>query len=66
LALLWEGHEYTSARLVTKGKGDWTYGRIEVKAKLPSGRGTWGGADSVDEKIWPQRMEIDYVRIYQF
>ena len=33
----WERHEYTSARLVSKGKGDWTYGRFEVKAKLPSG-----------------------------
>jgi len=32
---------YTSARLVTKGKAAWQYGRIEVRAKLPSGRGTW-------------------------
>lgn len=37
----WQGHYYTSARLVTKGKGDWTYGRFEVRARLPSGRGTW-------------------------
>ena len=35
-----EGRHYTSARLITKGKGDWTYGRVEVSAKLPSGRGT--------------------------
>ena len=27
--------------------------------------GTWGGAHGVDETIWPQRMEIDYVRVYQ-
>ena len=27
--------------------------------------GTWGGSKGVDEKIWPQRMEIDYVRVYQ-
>ncbi|MEP2023915.1 glycoside hydrolase family 16 protein, partial [Reichenbachiella sp.] len=33
--------EYSSARLVTREKGDWRYGRIEVRAKLPSGRGTW-------------------------
>jgi len=26
--------------------------------------GTWGGENGIDEKIWPQRMEIDYVRIY--
>ena len=32
---------YTSARLSTKEKGDWTYGRFEVRAKMPSGQGTW-------------------------
>ena len=34
------GNDYTSARMVTKNKGDWLYGKIEVSAKLPSGRGT--------------------------
>ncbi|PHR92198.1 MAG: glucan endo-1,3-beta-D-glucosidase [Robiginitomaculum sp.] len=32
---------YTSARLRTIGKGDWRYGRIEVRAKLPGGQGVW-------------------------
>lgn len=32
---------FTSARLNTKNKGDWQYGRIEVRAKLPQGQGTW-------------------------
>ena len=32
---------FTSARLRTLGKGDWTYGRFEVKAKLPTGQGLW-------------------------
>lgn len=32
---------YTSARLRTLGKGDWQYGRIEVRAKLPAGQGIW-------------------------
>ncbi|HBD24283.1 MAG TPA: beta-glucanase, partial [Oceanospirillaceae bacterium] len=32
---------YTSARLRTKDKGDWKYGRIEVRAKLPYGQGIW-------------------------
>jgi beta-glucanase (GH16 family) len=32
---------YSSARLVTKGKGDWIYGRIDVRAKLPKGTGSW-------------------------
>lgn len=33
--------EYTSARLRTKGKGDWKYGRFEIRAKLPFGQGLW-------------------------
>lgn len=33
--------EFTSARIRSKGKGDWTYGRFEIKAKLPSGQGAW-------------------------
>lgn len=32
---------YTSARLRSKNKGDWKYGRFEISAKLPSGQGTW-------------------------
>ena len=32
---------YTSARLRTLGQGDWKYGRIEVRAKLPQGQGIW-------------------------
>ncbi|MGZ9898676.1 family 16 glycosylhydrolase [Shewanella gaetbuli] len=33
--------EYTSARLVSKNKGDWKYGRFEIRAKMPQGQGTW-------------------------
>tara|TARA_R110002124_G_scaffold5344_10_gene33588 strand:+ start:14047 stop:15123 length:1077 start_codon:yes stop_codon:yes gene_type:complete len=33
--------DYTSARLVSKNKGDWKYGRFEIRAKLPQGQGTW-------------------------
>jgi beta-glucanase (GH16 family) len=32
---------YTSSRLRTLRKGDWTYGRFEIRAKLPQGQGTW-------------------------
>ena len=32
---------FSSTRLVSKNKGDWKYGRIEVRAKLPTGLGTW-------------------------
>lgn len=54
---------YTSARLVTKGKGDWLGGRIEARAKLPSGLGTWPAIWmlSTDWKYggWPESGEID-------
>jgi beta-glucanase (GH16 family) len=33
--------EYTSASVTSRGKVTWRYGRIEVRAKLPTGRGTW-------------------------
>ena len=59
----WEGHEYTSARLVSKGKGDWTYGRFEVRAKLPSGVGTWPAIWMLPTRWeyggWPDSGEID-------
>lgn len=32
---------YTSARLRTKNRGDWKYGRFEIRAKLPCGQGLW-------------------------
>ena len=37
----YEGARYTSARLQSQGKGDFLYGRFEVRAKLPRGMGTW-------------------------
>jgi beta-glucanase (GH16 family) len=57
-----EGSNYTSARLVTKGKGDWQYGRIEVRAKLPKGLGTWPAIwmlGSTTPLKWPDDGEID-------
>jgi beta-glucanase (GH16 family) len=33
--------DYSSGRLRTKNRGDWQYGRIEVRAKLPRGQGIW-------------------------
>jgi beta-glucanase (GH16 family) len=33
--------EYTSARLRTMNKGDWKYGRFDIRAKLPYGQGLW-------------------------
>lgn len=57
------GKTYTSTRLVSKTKGDWLYGRIEVRAKLPKGKGTWPAIWmlSTDWKYggWPESGEID-------
>ena len=57
------GRNYTSARLRSKGSGDWTYGRFEIRAKLPRGRGTWPAiwmlpTDRVYGS-WPASGEID-------
>lgn len=37
----YQNSNYTSARIKTKNKGDWTYGRFEICAKLPKGQGIW-------------------------
>jgi beta-glucanase (GH16 family) len=37
----YQGCGYTSARIKTKDKGDWTYGRFEARARLPKGQGIW-------------------------
>ncbi len=58
-----EGKAYTSARLITKGKGDWLYGRFEIRAKLPTGRGTWPAIWMLPTDWeyggWPKSGEID-------
>lgn len=58
-----EKRPITSAALETKGIADWTYGRIEVKAKLPKGRGTWPAiwmlGSNIDSVGWPDCGEID-------
>lgn len=60
----YKGSQYTSARLLTRGKQSWGPGhRIAVRAKLPSGRGTWPAiwmlGDKVKEVGWPLGGEID-------
>ena len=57
--------EYTSAAIVSAGKVSWTYGRIEVRAKLPHGGGVWPAIWTLGENIthpatpWPICGEID-------
>jgi beta-glucanase (GH16 family) len=53
---------YTSARLVTRGKGDWKYAKVVVRAKVPKGRGTWPAIwmlASTKPYNWPDDGEID-------
>lgn len=57
----WEENKYTSARLLTKGKFSFQYGTVEVRAKLPKGRGTWPAIWMMSEgmKQWPDDGELD-------
>lgn len=55
-------NSYTSAKLITRGLADWQYGRIEVSARLPEGRGTWPAIwmlPDVEKLRWPRDGEID-------
>lgn len=36
-----KGAAYTSGRVQSQGKGDFLYGRVDIRAKLPAGQGTW-------------------------
>lgn len=54
---------FTSARLVTRGKAAWSAGRIEVRAQLPQGQGTWPAIWMLPEDeaygSWAASGEID-------
>lgn len=58
----YENNEYTSARIHSKGKKEFKYGRIEARIKFPGGKGTWpafwtlGGTGN-----WPNCGEIDII-----
>lgn len=56
-------NHYTSARLLTRGRKTFAYGKIEVRAKLPKGRGLWPAiwmlGDNIDTAGWPACGEID-------
>lgn len=58
------GQEWTSARLTTRGKTTFLYGKIEFKAIVPREKGNWAagwtlGDSYVDELSWPYCGEID-------
>ncbi len=60
------GRSYTSARMLTKGKAAWTYGRMEARIKIPRGQGIWPAFWTLGTNIdgpggvgWPACGEID-------
>lgn len=59
----YQGGDYTSASLHSQGKGDWLYGRIEVRAKLPGGKGMWPAIWMMPTGPkyggWPKSGELD-------
>jgi beta-glucanase (GH16 family) len=60
------GHPWTSARLTTRGKRAFLYGRMEFRAKVPALDGAWAagwllGDAFRDERSWPYCGEIDVV-----
>lgn len=59
----WQKAAYTSASLTTKGLAHWTYGIIEVRAKLPKGAGLWPAFwmlnENYEEAVSSKRGEID-------
>lgn len=60
-----EGASYTSARLITKGKFSFTYGTVEARIALPTGKGIWPAfwmlGENIDAVSWPTCGEIDII-----
>ncbi len=58
------GRDFTSARIVTENKQEFTYGRFEASIKLPTGAGTWPAFWLLHTRpgvygVWPQSGELD-------
>jgi beta-glucanase (GH16 family) len=56
------GRNYTSARLLTKNKAQWTFGKFDIRAKLPTGTGMWPAIwllSANDPLHWPDDGELD-------
>ena len=63
------GAAYTSASLNTKGKASWTYGKFEMRGRIPTALGTWpawwGLGTNIDTVGWPASGEIDMMEFYR-
>lgn len=62
-----QGSQYTSSRIITKGKKYFRYGRIDIRALLPEGIGLWPALWMLGENIstigWPACGEIDIMEM---
>ena len=58
---------YTSARMLTKGRKDFTYGRVDIRAKIPTASGMWPAlwmlGSNIDTKPWPACGETDIMEV---
>jgi len=61
------GNGFNSSRIITKGKREFQYGRIDIRAKLPEGQGIWPAiwmlGSNIDEVGWPASGEIDIMEM---
>ncbi len=61
------GFNYTSARLTTQNKKQFQYGRIDIRAKLPKGKGIWPAlwmlGSNINTVPWPGSGEIDIMEL---
>ena len=59
----YDGTQYTSTRITTKDKKEFQYGKMEVRAKLPQGKGLWPAfwmlGSNISQVGWPKSGEID-------
>lgn len=58
---------FNSAKLFTRGKASWTYGRFQIRARLPHGQGTWPAIWMMPEHSrygpWAASGEIDIMEV---
>jgi beta-glucanase (GH16 family) len=59
-----DGQKYFSFENTGEGSAEWPFDQsFHLILNIAVG-GNWGGAKGVDPSIWPQRMEVDYVRVF--
>jgi beta-glucanase (GH16 family) len=58
-----QGFDYTSGIITTFGRFSQTYGRFEIRARVPQGRGLWPAFWLVPQsKAWPPEIDIFEIR----